>query len=96
MWVEERSADDDSILLGGQFGYRHTLDNGMRVTAGAGYYDYLDTQGRTPFWDGAAVGNRLDLGGGYLNDFNLTQLFGGAQPEGRRPPAHGVRGLRGE
>jgi hypothetical protein len=76
LWVEERSADDDSILLGGQFGYRHTLDNGVRVTAGAGYYDYLDTQGRTPFWDGAAVGNRLDLGGGYLNDFNLTQLFG--------------------
>ena len=54
LWVEERSAADDSIMLGGQFGYRHTLDDGMRVTAGAGYYDYLDTQGRTPFWDGAA------------------------------------------
>jgi len=76
LWVEERSAADDSILLGGQFGYRHTLDNGMRLTAGASYYDYLETQGRTPFWDGEAVGNRLGAGGGYLNDFNLTELFG--------------------
>jgi hypothetical protein len=76
LWVEERSAADDSILLGGQFGFRRTLDNGMRVTAGASYYDYLETQGRTPFWDGEAVGNRLAPGGGYLNDFNLTELFG--------------------
>jgi hypothetical protein len=76
LWVEERSAADDSIMLGGQFGFRHMLDNGMRVTAGASYYDYLETQGRTPFWDGAAVGNRLGAGGGYLNDFNITELFG--------------------
>jgi hypothetical protein len=75
LWVEERSAADDSIMLGGQFGYRHTLDNGMRITAGASYYDYLDTQGQIPFWDGAAAGNRLTASGRYLNDFNLTELF---------------------
>ncbi len=76
LWVEERSAADDSIMLGGQVGYRRTLDNGMRVTTGASYYDYLETQGRNPFWDAAAVGNRLDLGGGYLSDFNIAELFG--------------------
>jgi hypothetical protein len=76
LWVEERDAADDSLLLGGQFGFSHRLDNGMRLTAGASYYDYLDTQGRAPFWDGAAVGNRLAPGGGYLNDFNLTEVFG--------------------
>lgn len=75
LWVEERSAADDSIMLGGQFGFRHMLNNGMRLTAGASYYDFLETQGRTPFWDGAAVGNRVAPGGGYLNDFNLTELF---------------------
>ena len=75
LWVEERSSADDSILLGGQFGYRHTLGNGMRVTAGASYYDYLQTQGQTPLWDGEAVGNRVDLAGNYLNDFNVTELF---------------------
>jgi hypothetical protein len=75
LWVDERSAADDSILLGGQFGVRHTLRNGMRVTAGASYYDYLETEGRTPFWDGAAAGNRLGAGGGYLHDFNIAELF---------------------
>jgi hypothetical protein len=75
LWVEERSGANDSIMLGGQFGLRRRLDSGLRLTAGASYYDYLQTQGQTPFWDGAAVGNRLSLDGGYLNDFNLTELF---------------------
>ena len=71
-----------------------TLDDGMRITAGAGYYDYLETQGQTPFWDGAAVGNRVDAAGNYLNDFNLAQLFGELSFKRRRAAAHGVRGLR--
>jgi len=75
LWAEERSSDDDSILLGGQVGYRQTLDNDVRVTAGVSYYDYLNTQGRTPFWDGAAAGNRVDAQGNYLNDFNETEVF---------------------
>ena len=75
LWVEERGADDDSILLGSQFGYRHTLDNGMRWTVGTSYYDYRNTAGQTPFYDGAANGNRVDLGGDYLNDFNEVELF---------------------
>lgn len=75
LWVEERSTANDSIMLGGQFGYRSTLANGMRVTAGAGYYDYLETQGYSPFWDAAPSGNRVDAAGNYLNDFNLAQLF---------------------
>jgi Putative porin len=75
LWVEERGSANDSIMLGGQFGYRHTLDDGMRVTVGASYYDYLETQGRTPFWDGEPVGNRVDAAGNYLNDFNLAELF---------------------
>jgi hypothetical protein len=48
----------------------------MRVTAGASYYNYLETQGRSPFWDGEAAGNRLGSGGGYLNDFNIAEIFG--------------------
>ena len=76
LWVEERTAADDSIMLGGQLGYRHALDGGMRVTAGIGYYDYLETRGQIPFWNGEAVGNRVDAAGNYLNDFNIAQLFG--------------------
>jgi hypothetical protein len=74
-WVEERAAADDSILLGGQFGYRGTFDNDMLLTAGVSYYDYRSSQGQTPFWDGAAAGNTL-VGGVYANDYNLAELFG--------------------
>jgi len=85
-WVEERAAADDSIMLGGQFGYRHALDSGARITAGASYYDYLETQGRTPFWNGEAGGNRVDALGNYLNDFNIAELFGElAFKAGERP-----------
>ena len=75
LWVEERGAADDSILLGGQFGYRGMLDSGARLTAGLSYYDYLETQGQTPFYDGTGNGNRLDLAGDYLRDFNELELF---------------------
>ena len=75
LWVEERSSANDSILLGGQFGYRGMLDNGSRLTAGMSYYDYLETQGQTPFYDGTGNGNRVELAGNYLNDFNELELF---------------------
>jgi hypothetical protein len=75
LWVEERSAANDSIMLGGQFGYRRTLRDGLRLTAGASYFDYLETQGQTPFWDGEPVGNRVDANGNYFSDFNLGELF---------------------
>jgi hypothetical protein len=75
LWVEERGAADDSILLGTQVGYRGTLQSGARVTAGMGYYDYRNTQGQTPFYDGAANGNRLDVANRYLHDFNEAELF---------------------
>jgi hypothetical protein len=76
LWVEERSASDDSIMLGGQLGYRHMLDNGMRITTGVGYFDYLNTQGQTPFWNGDPSGNRVTTLDQYVNDFNLAQAFG--------------------
>jgi hypothetical protein len=75
LWVEERSAANDSILLGGQVGLRREFDDGVRLTAGISYYDYLETQGYTPFFDGTAAGNRLDAGGAYLNDFNEAEVF---------------------
>jgi hypothetical protein len=75
LWVEERSAADDSILLGGQFGFKRTLEGGRRFLAGVSYYDYLNTQNQTPFWDGAPAGNTVDASGSYANDFNEAELF---------------------
>jgi len=75
LWVEERGDADDSILVGGQLAYRRALAGGKRLTAGVSYYDYLNTQNQTPFWDGAPAGNRVDAAGNYLNDFNEAELF---------------------
>jgi hypothetical protein len=86
LWVEERSAANDSILLGGQFGYRRDLDDDMRLTVGASYFDYLETQGQVPFWDGAPAGNRVTPAGLYLNDFNVSELFAELELTGRERP----------
>jgi hypothetical protein len=75
LWVEERGAADDSILLGGQFGFKRMLEGGRHFLAGVGYYDYLDTQNQAPFWDGEPAGNTVDASGNYANDFNEAELF---------------------
>lgn len=75
LWVQERGAAEDSLLLGGQFGLRRRLGDGATLTAGVSYYDYRSAEGETPFFDGAAAGNRLGPGGGYANDFNEAELF---------------------
>ena len=83
LWVEERGADDDSIMLGGQFGLsaharqrhaHHRRCGLLRLPRNAGPHAILGRCGR---WQSAR------RGGSYLNDFNLAQLFGRAQPEGR-------------
>jgi hypothetical protein len=86
LWVEERGSADDSIMLGGQFGFRHQLNDDMRVTVGASYYDYLNTQGQVPFWDGDPVGNRVTPLGRYLSDFNLAEVFAQLELEARGKP----------
>lgn len=75
LWVEERGAAEDSVLLGGQVGLRRRLGDGPTLTAGVSYYDYRNTEGQAPFFDGAAAGNRLGPGGGYASDFNEAELF---------------------
>jgi hypothetical protein len=75
LWVEERAAADDSILMGGQLGFKRMLGGGRRFLAGVSYYDYLDTQNQTPFWDGEPAGNSVDASGNYANDFNEAEVF---------------------
>ena len=75
LWVDERAAAEDAVLLGGQAGLRQTLDGGARITAGVSYYDYLNTQGQPLFVDGSSFGNSLDAAGHYANDFNEAELF---------------------
>lgn len=75
LWVEERSAADDAILIAAQGGYRRELDSGVSLTAGLSYYDYRDTQGFAPFYDGEGKGNTLDALGNYAYDYDQLELF---------------------
>jgi hypothetical protein len=85
-WMEEnknassslRNDDDDSYMLGAQAGLSTELANMTRLTAGVSYYDYMNTQGQTPFYDGSRAGNSLDVNGGYLTDFNIIEVFANA------------------
>ena len=77
-WLEERSSTDDSLLLGGQGGYSGKSAGGMKFKAGLGYYDYQQTKGTTPLFDGDPRGNTVDANGNYASDFDILQLFGEA------------------
>ncbi|WP_156762736.1 putative porin [Woeseia oceani] len=73
--VDARSAADDSLLFTAQAGRKFLLSEKQTLTAGLGYYAYTNTVGSTPFYDGAAAGNSVDLAGNYLNDYRLLELF---------------------
>ncbi len=70
--VDERKADTDALLFGGQMVKTFDLD-GNTLTAGVGYYDYQKLQGSTPLFDGKARGNTLDANGQIANDFNIVE-----------------------
>jgi len=63
------------LLFTAQAGRKFQLADQQTLTAGAGYYAYTNTVGRTPFYNGAAAGNSVDLAGNYLNDYRLLEFF---------------------
>ena len=73
-WVEENSSASDTILIGGQIGMDTDAGDGA-LKLGLGYYNYIDSEGMTPFFDGGARGNLLDASGGYWNGFELVEGF---------------------
>lgn len=75
MFVEERSAADDSLLLALQGGYAFALSDGATLTAGVSLYDYSDTIGNAPFYDGDANGNSVDGNGNLVFDYSQFEFF---------------------
>ena len=73
--VEERSSSSDSLLFVVQAGGKFNIGDGMKLTAGAGYFGYSSTVGNSPFWDGSPRGNSVDLAGDYLYEYKNTELF---------------------
>lgn len=75
LWVDERSGADDAILMALQGGFEGTIGEDTALVVGLGYYDYQETQGFAPFYDGTPQGNTVDLAGNLVNDYDLAQIF---------------------
>lgn len=74
-WLDESSSDDDSFLLGGQFGIGHDISQDSSFIAGVSYFNYVDSVGEPAFYAGDGRGNRLNTDGEYLSGFELVEGF---------------------
>ena len=75
LFVEERSSADDSLLLALQGGYEFALNDGAKLTAGVSYYNYTETVGNEPFWNGKPKGNSADTNGNLIYDYKQLEVF---------------------
>lgn len=74
-WVDESSSDDDSFLIGGQFGAGFNVSDESDLIAGFGYYNFVDSRGEPAFFDGDSAGNQLNADGEYVSAFELVEGF---------------------
>ncbi|MDP2983366.1 MAG: putative porin [Candidatus Latescibacter sp.] len=75
-WVQERAADKDSYLAGGQAGVKKAGSFGD-ITLGSSYFDYVHGKGYATFYDAAkSFGNSVDAKKLYLYDYRLVEAFG--------------------
>lgn len=74
LWIDESSSDDDSYMLGAQAGIETSLGEG-KLVAGLSYFNYVDSRGESPFFDGDSRGNLVDIDGNYLSAFELMEGF---------------------
>lgn len=73
-WLDESGSDDDSYLVGGQVGLQSDTGGG-ELKVGIGYFNFLDTKGENPFFNGNPAGNRVDANGQYLSGFEVLEGF---------------------
>jgi len=73
--VEERSSSSDSRLAAIQAGAKFAVGDNAQLTVGAGYFAYSDTAGNSPFYNGSAKGNSVDINGDYIYDYKNTEFF---------------------
>jgi hypothetical protein len=73
--VEERSGQDDSALRAIQGGIKTDIGEFGKITAGLGYFEYTNTIGNEPFYDGNPSGNSVDADGNYLYAYKNTAAF---------------------
>jgi hypothetical protein len=80
-YVEERSKEDDTLLFGGQVGYK-TKVNDVKVTGGTSYFTYTNIEGYAldDFdylkAEGDSFGNTLDDEDRFITEYQLWEVFG--------------------
>lgn len=80
-YLEERTEDDDSLMVGGQVGYQ-TKISGTKLTIGTSFFDYEEMKGRPlsdfDFLDkmGNSFGNTLNADGNFVTDYREWEVFG--------------------
>jgi hypothetical protein len=78
-YIKERSGNTsgspsaDSGMIGGQVGVTVPISD-LSITAGSGYYDYINVQGYGSFFDDLG-GNTPDVNGNYMEDFDILEYF---------------------
>jgi len=91
-YLEERSTAADSRMVGGQLGVVVGLNDCGSVTAGAGYYDFGQLEGRPSLFDDTdAAGNSATKRAGlmlYNDDYNELELFAEFATEIESLPVH--------
>jgi hypothetical protein len=77
LYVEERKADEDSYIAAGQGVLKYNIDEKQTsVSAGAGFFGYVNAEGYSPFFDSDdPSGNSVDTLGHYANGYDLIELF---------------------
>jgi hypothetical protein len=76
-YVQERSSDDDSWMAGAQGVVTVKPGDKSHVMAGAGYYDYQNTENFPTFYDDEdPFGNSVNTDGEYMIDYNQFEILG--------------------
>lgn len=75
--IDERSADDDTSVWGGEVGY-----DSSKFYASVGYQDFQNAEGYNPCHQGNCNGNTVDADGDLVYDYNIIRLRGGVKLAG--------------
>lgn len=94
LWIDERSGDDDSWLGAAQGKVTYAVkDSDMAISVGAAFFNYVNTEGFEPFYDGSFNGNTEglrvvgdDTTAIYASDYGLVEVGGELQAKISRWP----------
>jgi hypothetical protein len=95
-WLAERAlsfssptgTNTDSIMFGGQVGYRFSFSDAVKLTVAGSYFDFDGVQGYNPLFGGSSFGNTTTTSTAVcsrtlaantpclLSDYNIMELFG--------------------